>query len=88
MAPSNSNTIAFSDSSAAELGLLCLLVVQTFKNHYFYETTKIDIYKENKLALLWYLLLESCLTVGWDAPGSESQNCIFVKGFEILFFCP
>lgn len=64
MALSNSNTIAFSDSSAAGLGLLCLVAVQTSKNHYFYETTKIDIYGENKLALLWYLLSESSLAVG------------------------
>lgn len=64
MALSNSITIAFSVSPAAGLGLSCLLAVQTFKNHYFYETTKIDIYGEIKLALLWYLLSESCLAMG------------------------
>lgn len=64
MALSNSNTIAFSDSSAAGLGLLRLLRVQTFKNYYFYVVTKIDIYRENKLALLWCLLSGSCLAVG------------------------
>lgn len=64
MALSNLNMIAFSDSSAAGLGLLCLLRVQTLKNYYFYVATKIDIYGENKLALLWCLLSGSCLAVG------------------------
>lgn len=48
--------IALSDSSAAGLGLLGLLAVQTFKKYYFYVAAKIDMYGEKKLALLWYLL--------------------------------
>lgn len=65
------------------------LQFRLLKNHYFYETAKIDLYGESKLALLWYLLSESCgLRCYLYAPASESQNCICVKGFEMLFFCP
>jgi len=89
MALSNPSTSAFSDSSEAGLGLLHLLAVQTFENYYFYVATKIDIYGEKKLALLWYLLSGSCLAMGKGVTYMHQDlkfRTVSLKGFETLFF--